>query len=222
MAKITKILKFGGSSVGSPKMIKKVGELVRSASRRERVAVVVSAFQGVTDQLLKCARLAAKNDAQLPEEVKNLISRHEKAVKLLVKGKKPGAESLKSVDDLFKELDSVLGRISKEKNVSGKNLDWVASFGERLSARIVAASMKNAYFVDARELVRTDNNFVNASVDFLATNRRIKNFFKNPKGTPVITGFLGSARKGETTTLGRGGSDYTAAIFGAALGVGAV
>jgi bifunctional aspartokinase / homoserine dehydrogenase 1 len=219
MAKIQKILKFGGSSVGTPKMIKQVGEIVKSASKKEQVAVVVSAFQGVTDQLLKCARLAAKNDKQLSEELKNLKERHVKAVNFLVRINKEKRQGLEYIESLFDELGLVLGKISKEKAISDKNLDWVASFGERLSAYIISISMRGAYFVDARQLVKTDNNFVNASVDFQKTNRRIKNYFRGKKGTPVITGFLGSNNKNETTTLGRGGSDYTAAIFGAALGV---
>jgi len=201
-------------------MIKKVGEVVKTASKKDRIAVVVSAFQGVTDQLLKCARLAAKNDKQLFDELKSLKDRHVKAVKILIKKpKRLRNEALAYVESLFAELISVLEKISKEKEVSNKNLDYLASFGERLSAYIVAASMGNAYFVDARELVKTDNNFVNARVDFNKTNRRIKNYFRSRNGIPIITGFLGSTNKGETTTLGRGGSDYTAAIFGAALGV---
>lgn len=209
-------------------MIKKVGEIVKSASRKERIAVVVSAFQGVTDQLLKCARLAANQDAQLERELANLKIRHLQAVRTLVeKPIKKRNEAFACIELLFAELLSVSEKIAKEGKVSNKNLDWVASFGERLSAYIVASSMKNAYFVDARELVKTDNNFVNAAVDFQKTNRRINNFFRNPgrtgkKGVPVITGFLGSTKKGDTTTLGRGGSDYTAAIFGSALGVKAV
>ena len=225
--KITKVLKFGGSSVGTPKMIKRVGEIVKFASRKERVAVVVSAFQGVTDQLLKCARLAAKNDQKLFDDLKNLKERHLKAINQLVKVKRDKRQGVEYVETLFGELNTVLEKISKEKLVSNKNLDWVASFGERLSAYIVAASMKNAYFVDARELVKTDANFVNARVDFNATNRKIKKYFSKPIRNskfqiPIITGFLGSTNKNETTTLGRGGSDYSGAIFGAALGVGAV
>lgn len=229
--KITKILKFGGSSVGTLKMIKKVGEIVGLSSRKENIAVVVSAFQGVTDQLLKCAELAArlpdrqaKQSLKLEKEVEDLRDRHVKAVNRLAKSKKSKVGNLKYVENLFEELKLLLEKIAEEKEVSDKNLDWVASFGERMSAYIVAASMRNAYFVDARELVKTDDNFVNAAADFPKTNRRIQNYFRNPgrtgkKGIPIITGFLGSTMKNETTTLGRGGSDYSASIFGAALGV---
>ncbi len=217
MAKIKKIMKFGGSSVGTPKMIKKLGEIVGLARRKEGVAVVVSAFQGVTDQLLKCARSAARQDEKLSAELESLEGRHMKAIRSLARSRKSEAEGLRYAEELFRELRAVLENISKEKKVSGRNLDRVAGFGERLSAFIVALSIKGAYFVDARELVKTDGNFVNASVDFLKTNRRIRNYFRNRKGTPIITGFLGSTAKNEITTLGRGGSDYSGAIFGSAL-----
>src|SRR3989344_2495384 len=225
MAKITKVLKFGGSSVGTSKMIKKVGEIVSVASRKENVAVVVSAFQGVTDQLLKYARLAAKNSSQLQTKLKVLKDRHIKAAKELAGSKKLKVECVNYIENIFEELGLALEKILKEKQVSNKNLDWVASFGERLSAYIIAAHLKSlpalsgVEWVDARELIKTDNNFVNARVDFARTNRRIRNFFRNRKGIPIITGFLGSTLKAETTTLGRGGSDYSAAIFGAALDV---
>ncbi len=217
--KIQKILKFGGSSVGSPKAIKKVSEIIKKSSRKQGVALVVSAFQGVTDQLINCARLAAKNDKRLPEEIKMLKDRHIKAINLLVKIKKERRKAVECAENLFRELESALEKISQEKNISNINLDQVASFGERLSAYIVAASMRNAYFADAREFIKTDNNFVSAVVDFKKTNRKIQNYFRNKRGIPVVTGFLGSTAKGETTTLGRGGSDYTASILGAALNV---
>lgn len=176
------------------------------------MTVVVSAFQGVTDELLSFQRSQErKNDKLL-----KLKKRHLVAVKILVKSKKSKVESLNYVENLFGELEIFLKKVTKW---TLKDLDYLASFGERLSAYIVAASLKNAYFVDARELVKTDSNFNNAAVDFNKTNRRIKNYFHNRRGIPVITGFLGSTNKNETTTLGRGGSDYTVAIFGAALGV---
>ena len=211
--------------MGTSKMIKKVGEIVSVASRKENVAVVVSAFQGVTDQLLKYARLAAKNSSQLQTKLKVLKDRHIKAAKELAGSKKLKVECVNYIENIFEELGLVLEKILKEKQVSNKNLDWVASFGERLSAYIIAAHLKSlpalsgVEWVDARELIKTDNNFVNARVDFARTNRRIRNFFRNRKGIPIITGFLGSTLKAETTTLGRGGSDYSAAIFGAALDV---
>jgi len=217
---ITKILKFGGSSVGSPEMIKKASKIAVDASKKDKVAVVVSAFQGVTDELLSFQR----SQERWNDKLQKLKNRHLDAVNKLVKGKKLKAESLKYVEKLFNELSDVLGKIHSRKEVLPKESDLVASFGERLSAFIVSAHIqdsfsKKSYFADAREFVKTDDNFVNAAVDFDATNKSIKKYFKDKVGIPVITGFLGSTKQGETTTLGRGGSDYSAAIIGAALGV---
>ncbi|MBU6142149.1 bifunctional aspartate kinase/homoserine dehydrogenase I [Patescibacteria group bacterium] len=217
--KITKVMKFGGSSVGSPKMIKEVAAIAGASARKEGTAIVVSAFQGVTDQLLRCAQLGAARSPKLDEELEELRKRHLQAIRQLVKGKKAKQESEAYVAELLNELRSVLDRIKVEEKVSDRNLDHVASFGERLCAYIVAASLKGGYFVDARELVKTDGSFVHAAVDFSKTDRNISAFFKGKKGIPVITGFLGSTDRGTTTTLGRGGSDYSAAIFGAALNV---
>lgn len=211
-----KILKFGGTSVGTPKAIKKVGKIVKeSSSQKGEIAVVVSAFSGVTDGLLKCAHLAEKKEKKLSDEVSLLKERHKEVVRLLLSPKKR-KETFQVIEKLFDELKEVLQKI-EEKGLTAKDLDLVASFGERLSASIVASYIKDGYFVDARELVKTDDNFLNASVKFKLTNRNIKRFFVDKKGTPVITGFIGSTQKGETTTLGRGSSDYMASIFGAAL-----
>ncbi|MDO8442837.1 MAG: bifunctional aspartate kinase/homoserine dehydrogenase I [bacterium] len=217
---ITKILKFGGSSVGTPKMINEASKIIVATAKKDGVAVVVSAFQGVTDELLSFQR----SQEHWNDKLQKLKKRHLDAVNKLVKSKKLKFESLNYVEKLFNELNGVLEKIYGKKEASPKELDLVASFGERLSAFIVSAHIqdgfsKKSYFADAREFVKTDDNFVNAAVDFNATNRLTKKYFKDRSGIPVITGFLGSTRKGETTTLGRGGSDYSAAIIGSALGV---
>ena len=212
--------------MGTPKMIKKVGEITKAAVKKDRIAIVVSAFRGVTDQLLKCAQLTAKNDARALGELKNLKDRHIEAVKLLVKKPlKIRTAALSHVDFLFKMLETFLSGIEKRGETMPKDLDAIASFGERLSAYIIAAYLYQltggrAYYVDASMAVKTDSNFTNATVDFKKTNRHITAFFKKygqPKKIPVITGFIGSNSREDVTTLGRGGSDYTASIFGAAL-----
>lgn len=217
--------------MGSPEMIRKASKIVVEASRRDGVAVVVSAFQGVTDQLLRSAKLAASGSYKYKNEVESIKKRHIEAINRLVKGKKLKVESLNYVENLINELNCVLEKISERKEALPKELDLVASFGERLSAFIVSGHIqdgfsKKSYFADAREFVKTDDNFINAAVDFNATNRLVKKYFSDKQGIPVITGFLGSTKSfdrlrtgGETTTLGRGGSDYSAAIIGAALGV---
>ncbi|MHB9019630.1 MAG: bifunctional aspartate kinase/homoserine dehydrogenase I [Minisyncoccota bacterium] len=221
---IKKILKFGGSSVGTPEMIHKASEIVINASKNKDVAVVVSAFQGITDQLLKSSKLAVVGDVNFKNEVELIKNRHIEAVKKLIRSKKDQKRSLEYIEKLIKELSLVLERVYLKKEVLSKELDLIVSFGERLSAFIVSGHIqdgfsKKSYFVDAREIVKTDDNFINAVVDFNSTNKAIKNYFKGRSGIPVITGFLGSTKNNKTTTLGRGGSDYSAAIFGAALGV---
>jgi len=248
-------------------MIRRTSKIVVEASKKDKVAIVVSAFQGVTDELLsfQCSQ------ERWNDKLQKLKKRHLDAVNKLVKSKKLKIESLKYVEKLFNELNGVLEKIAHSPSeisqsdnfserkiisqggkratnacpteryqsfgraptrISPKDLDLVASFGERLSAFIVSSHIQDSfkvksYFLDARELVKTDDNFINASVDFNSTNKNIKKYFKGKAGIPVITGFLGSTKQGETlrqaqgetTTLGRGGSDYSAAIFGAALGV---
>ncbi len=229
---ITKILKFGGSSVGTPEMIKKASKIVVDAAKKacpehnrgDGVAMVVSAFQGITDQLLKSAKFAAAGDIKYKDEVGLIKKRHIESIKKLIKSKNNQAIAFEYVEKLIGELSEVLEKIFSKKEASSKQLDLVASFGERFSAFIVSGYIKDglskkSYFVDARELVKTDDNFVNATVDFSETNKIIKKYFKDKQGIPVITGFLGSTKNNETTTLGRGGSDYSAAIFGAALSV---
>ncbi len=210
--------------MGNPEMIKRASKIVVDAAKKEGVAMVVSAFQGITDQLLKSAKLAASGDVKYKDEVEIIKKRHEEAVKKLIKSKAGQKAALKYIENLIMELSEVLEKILSKKEVSPKQLDLVASFGERFSAFIVSGYIKDglfkkSYFVDARELVKTDDNFMNAAVDFLETNKIIKKYFSDKVGIPVITGFLGSTNNNETTTLGRGGSDYSGAIFGAALGV---
>jgi bifunctional aspartokinase / homoserine dehydrogenase 1 len=231
---ITKILKFGGSSLGSPDRVKMASKIILDASKKNSIAVVVSAFQGITDQLLKCASLAVLGNLKFYKEVKNIKNHHIKFVKKLIKKKTSQKIALKYIETLIKELLIVLIRISKRKEVLLQEMDIIVSLGERFSAFIIASYIKSeflekSYFVDAREIIKTDDNFMNASVDFNFTNKLIKKFFNSVKKQnvrnnykneiPIITGFLSSTRKGETTTLGRGGSDYSAAILGVALGV---
>ncbi len=225
---ITKILKFGGSSVGSPEMIRVASKIVVDSSKKDKVAVIVSAFQGITDQLLMSAKLAAAGDKKYKDSVEVIKKCHIEVAKKIIKSKNKQGVVLEYIEKQIKELIGVLENVCLKKEISPKQLDLVASFGERFSAFIISVYIhdglsKKSYFVDARELVKTNNNFINAAVDFQKTNKNIKKYFNPPaggkSGIPVITGFLGSTLNGETTTLGRGGSDYSAAIFGSALGV---
>ena len=220
-----KVLKFGGSSVASPERIRTVGQIVLKAAKRDRVIVVVSAFQGVTNQLLQCARVAQKGGTGFQVLHNQVAQRHREAINsLLLKGKRKG--TLAGVNALLDELHDVLHGISLLRDCPPRALDIAASFGERLSALIIAAylqQLRPAVCVDARQFVVTDDQFTSAAILFDQTNRAMRAFFKRLRRTekasviPVVTGFIGSTEDGRTTTIGRNGSDYTAAIVGAAL-----
>lgn len=222
-----RVLKFGGSSVSSPQRIRDVKKIVLETAKKERVAVVVSAFQGVTNQLLECARLAEKGDTSYESLYDQLARRHRDAVDLLA-GKSKATHA--AVDKLLAELQEVLQGIYLLRYSPPRALDVTASFGERLSALIVAAHFHQthpAVFVDSRHLVVTDEHFTQAAVLFDQTNKRIQSYFKqlfakNKRVVPIVTGFIGSTEDGRTTTIGRNGSDYSAAIFGAALNASVV
>ena len=222
-----RVLKFGGSSVADPKRIRSVAHIVLGASKHDRVIVVVSAFQGVTNQLLQCARAAEKGDTTYEQLYNQIAHRHREAIDaLLERGKRKS--TLSAVDDLLGELQNVLHGISLLRDCPPRALDIAASFGERLSALIIAAylqQLRPSVFVDARQLIVTDDQFTHAAVLFDQTNRKIRSAFnklmrKGGRGViPVVTGFVASTEDGRTTTIGRNGSDYTAAILGAALNV---
>lgn len=211
---MSRILKFGGSSVGSPERIRSVIEIIRNAE--DPIGVVVSAFGGVTDQLIRLGRSASLGNTD-QELLKEVQERHKVSAKLLIR-EVHLSEALQGLDQTFLELKGILEGVSLIRELSAKTLDLIMSFGERLSAFIISKSIPGARFVDARELIKTDQKFGMARVDFEKSNRSIQNAFQSP-ALSVITGFIGSSKENETTTLGRGGSDYTAAIIGAALDV---
>jgi bifunctional aspartokinase / homoserine dehydrogenase 1 len=216
-----RILKFGGSSVGSPERIKQVVKIVKDTfDNHQPLAVVVSAFGGVTDELIKVGQQASHGNMNYFYTLLQIKKRHLEAAETLIP-----AQNLSIVlDDLqvhFKELNNALHGISLIKELSQRSLDFIMSFGERLSAYIISEALKpvipSAVFLDARKLIKTDRHFGIAHVKIEQTYSLIQNHFSNHSFMPVITGFIGSTEEHETTTLGRGGSDFTASIFGAAL-----
>ena len=200
-----KVLKFGGSSLGDAERIKNVCNIILDSAKREKIVVVVSAMRGVTDKLLEL-------DFEYVQE-KHLAA----------------AQELK-IPPPLKLLDE-LGEIIKGARLIGETspmaFDLIASFGERLSVELVAAYLNQkakghklrAAAIDARQFIITNDDFQNGSVNFALTNQKISNYFAKIKVAPIVTGFIGFSENRKTTTLGRGGSDYTAAIIGAALGV---
>lgn len=214
-----KVIKFGGSSSASAERIKSIIEIVGPLLSTE-VALVFSAFGGVTDQLIQLSNLALASNAEYKKLLIELENRHLETGRGLIPVNKQSSV-LAQVKIQFNELENVLQGICLVKERTPRTLDYIMSFGERLSAFIICEAFKaqghDVEFLDARTVIRTDNLFGYAKVDFDITNRLIQQHFKHHTSTQVITGFIASTEGGETTTLGRSGSDYTASIFAGAL-----
>ncbi|NWF89499.1 MAG: bifunctional aspartate kinase/homoserine dehydrogenase I [Ignavibacteriaceae bacterium] len=215
-----RILKFGGSSVGTPDRIIQVIEILKTyIDKKLLTAVVFSAFQGVTDNLILLAKKAVAGDKSYLDDIEKLQQRHLSAVEKLIPAK--NKLLIKKILIMFDELKELNQGVFLLKELTNRTMDNIVSFGERLSNIIIAESMLKKGFdveyLDARNIIKTDSNFGNAKVDFKTTNKSIVNYFKSHKHVQIVTGFIGSNSTNETTTLGRGGSDYTASILGAAL-----
>lgn len=209
-----KVLKFGGSSVGSPDRVRLVKSIVEA--QQESCIVVVSAFQGVTDQLLRMSKMAVERDDTFHTELAQLELRHLSAVRELIDPRIQSA-ILAQVKLLINELEDILNGVYLLKDLTPKTSDYILSFGEHLSAYILSNVIRNGRFHDSRSFIRTNSNYGSAKVDFDLTDDLIARHFSVLDHTPVIPGFIARNEADETTTLGRGGSDYTAAIVAAAL-----
>ncbi|WP_297337281.1 bifunctional aspartate kinase/homoserine dehydrogenase I [Algoriphagus sp.] len=216
-----KIIKFGGSSVANPDTIRKVFSIIENKLKKQEIAIVFSAFGGVTESLLTIARLAREGDQAYRDLLQSLEEKHLDMVRQLIAVHNQSTV-MTFVKVRFNELEDLFHGIFLIKENSARTLDYVVSFGERLSAFILAEALTakgiKTQFLDTREVIRTNDRFGQARVDFEVTNALIKAYFSKHDGIKVITGFIASTAKGETTTLGRSGSDYTAAIFAGALG----
>lgn len=214
-----KVLKFGGSSVATPDRIRSVIEIVRPRLS-EPVALVFSAFGGVTDLLIKAGSEALASDDAYRETLASIEKRHIEAAQQLL-NISTQASAISQVKVTLNELEDVLHGVYLVRERTPRTLDYLMSFGERLSAFIISNAFRDAgipaEYLDARQVIVTDSNFGYARVDFETTNQKIKTWFDTHPTLQVITGFIATSQSGETTTLGRSGSDYTAAIFAAAL-----
>ncbi|MGM0507348.1 MAG: aspartate kinase, partial [Bacteroidota bacterium] len=217
-----RVLKFGGSSVGTPDAVRKVIEIVRKKRKETPIAVVVSAFQGVTDLLTEAAVQAASGNEEYLKSIRDLEARHVHAIKDLV-----CVQNQSSLLTRFKlelnQMEDILQGISLIREITPKTMDVLLGFGERFSAMILAGALNDhkvlSDFVDARELIRTDDNHGQARVLVEPTWSQIQSRLRDPERVQVVTGFIAATDEGIPTTLGRGGSDYTAALIGAALEV---
>lgn len=215
------VLKFGGSSVANAENINKVIDIIKSRKTAGKMAVVVSAFGGITDLLLKTASLAAANDETYKSALLEIEQRHLESVKELLPVQQQSA-MLSLVKKLCNEAEDICNGIFLLGELSARTKDRIVSYGELLSSHILAGRLQtagtDAEWKDARELIKTDSNFGIAAVDFTATDKTVNAFFSAAASSVfVLPGFIASDKMNVTTTLGRGGSDYTAAILAAAL-----
>lgn len=208
-----KVLKFGGTSVGSAANIKRVKDIVFNQS--DDVIVVVSALGGITDKILTAARDAASGTGDFHTELTEIRNKHDKIIQELFKSS--GAIQY-IVAELLDELEQILTGITLVGELTDKTLDRIAGIGERISSHIVAQFIGGER-KDSSKFIQTDSNFGKAIVNFQVTNSNIQKAFANFKGIAIAPGFISKNKKGEFTTLGRGGSDFTAAIIAAALNV---
>jgi len=209
-----KVLKFGGTSVGSTENIRIVKKILEE--QEQACAVVVSAFGGITDQIIHTATMASERNNTYKKDVSVFKERHLNTVHELMEG-----ESLEftllEIESLLNEFGDILQGIYQLQDLSRKTLDYLLSFGERLSATIIARFVDVAVYIDSRKLIRTDGNFGNAAVQFDVTNTQIRKELADIQNIALLPGFIASDQHNRTTTLGRGGSDYTAAIIAAAM-----
>lgn len=216
-----RVLKFGGSSVAKAENIEKVVRIIGDTSRRDQCAIVLSAMQTTTDTLIEAGRIAAAGDDGFLEKLKVIEELHETAIGELF-ADFPHADISEFFESTMKELEDLCEGVRLVRELSDKTLDRIVSFGELISSRIISSKLaadglKNEW-VDSRLLIRTDSLHGSASVDFKETNKRITEHFQRSKAKlHIFPGFVSSDAEGYTTTLGRGGSDYTAAILASAL-----
>jgi len=215
------VLKFGGTSVANADNINKVVAILQKIIQRDKTVVVVSAFGGVTDSLLKAGALAAIADESYKDLLSTIERRHIDAVKVLVPVAKQSS-ILSWVKQRCNEIEDICNGVFLLGELSDRTRDRIVSFGELISSQIVAARLKaagtDAVWKDARELIITDSNHGYAAVDFAITDENIRSYFASAaENLFALPGFVASNQAGLTTTLGRGGSDYTAAILASAL-----
>lgn len=227
IAKDMIIMKFGGTSMGSAYAIEQVIDIF-TKKRAQTIGIVVSAFSRCTDQLVEMANKAISHKSY-KKLLADFSKRHLLLSDELIAKSKLKLTTRRKIESILGELEYELGDLGNKQELSEKDLDSVMSFGERLSAFILSQILCSrgikALYVDSRTVVKTNEQYGNAKVNFKATNHNIQHLIqklrtgKSYTATPIFTGFIGSTTNNKTTTLGRGGSDYTASIIGAALQV---
>lgn len=215
------ILKFGGSSVENAANISRVADIIQHSIQKDKTAVVVSALGGITDALLKAANLAAASDETYKTILEEIEKRHIEAVKQLMPVTQQSS-LLSFIKKTTNDIQDICNGIFLLGELSERTKDRVISYGELMSSHILSAKLQSMSidneWKDPRELIKTDSTFGKAVVDFTVTNKNIENYFNQSTARLFIfPGFIASNKEGETTTLGRGGSDYTGAILAAGI-----
>ena len=210
-----KVMKFGGTSVGSVESILRVKRIVEA--QQEPVIVVVSALGGITDKLIQTSRMAASGDAAYENEFREIVSRHVEMVKRVFPEFDAQMAVQRQVGELLNELKDIFQGIYLIKDLSQKTSDTIVSYGERLSS-IIAAQLTGAQWFDSRQFIKTDKKYAKHVLDTELTNGLVRETFRDLPRLSLVPGFIATDKTtGDVTNLGRGGSDYTAAIIAAAL-----
>ncbi|WP_418552834.1 bifunctional aspartate kinase/homoserine dehydrogenase I [Prevotella sp.] len=214
-----KVLKFGGTSVGSVKSIKCLKKIVEKEAKKQSIIVVVSALGGITDKLLSTAQMALNGNESYKKEFDAMVNRHHQMIDTIITDTAKRENLFNTVDALFEQLKSIYYGVYLIHDLSDKTQNAIVSYGERLSANIVANLIKNAVLFDSRDFIKTAHKRNGKHVlDSELTNKLVCETFKELPRISVVPGFISKDKNtGETTNLGRGGSDYTAAIIAAAL-----
>jgi aspartokinase/homoserine dehydrogenase 1 len=215
-----RVLKFGGSSVANAETITDISKIVVNRLDSEQLVCVFSAFQGITNQLLLSGELAGKGDASFRQECQKIRDRHLHAVLELCSGE-VAKETEASIKEMLSEFEEKCYGVYLIKEFSPQTKDFLVSFGERLSCTIIHGHLKSqgieCSLIDSRECILTNSDFTDAKVNLEETYSRIDAAVDRKISLHIVPGFIGSNDEGVTTTLGRGGSDYTAALFAHAL-----
>ena len=213
-----KVLKFGGTSVGSVKSILCLKKIVEKEAKKQPIVVVVSALGGITDKLLTTAQLALNGDERYKDEYDLMVKRHHQMIDTIITDNAKRENLFNIVDVMFDQLKSIYYGVYLIHDLSEKTQNAIVSYGERLSSNITAALVKNAQLFDSREFIQTEYKNHRHMLDSELTNTLVRKTFEDIPRISVVPGFRSRDKNtGETTNLGRGGSDYTAAIIAAAL-----
>ena len=210
-----KVLKFGGTSVGSVESILSLKAIVEKEAQEQPIIVVVSALGGITDKLIATSVLAQKGDEAWKDEFQAMVECHHKMIDTIITDPRKREQLFNIVDSLFEQLRSIYFGVYLIHDLSKKTQDAIVSYGERLSSNIVATLVQGAKWYDSREFIKTMRKNHKNTLDSELTNRLVRRTFSDLQRISLVPGFI--SKDDEITNLGRGGSDYTAAIIAAAL-----